>query len=270
MRASVVLPSLVLLVTAPAAPQWAGCQEPRGGTVTGIVTDSASLPIPGAEVIVRPGARRTFTDSAGRYTITTVDAAARRITARKLGWVSRTTDFDLAKGGELRVDFQLARHVTLDTVRVAARRSCAEFKLTGFDCRRANGAGLFLDYPDIDDLQREHTAEIFRGVPGLNVALQLRNGFMVPAVTPRPGRCLYEYVDGLRPSIANPIPERSADLASVEVYQHVDSMALADVGVLFGARGLAAGRRCVVILYWTGKEFGAWRANRPIRMTEER
>ena len=117
-------------------------------------------------------------------------------------------------------------------------------------------------------MQREYTAEIFRGVPALQVTPRLVSGFMVPAVTPRAGRCLYEYVDGLRPSIANPIPERSVDLASVEVYQHVDSIPLADVGVLFGARGLAAGRRCTVIFYWTGKDAGAWQARRPYRIAD--
>lgn len=244
--------------------------QPPTGAVTGIVTDSANVPIAGAEVFTRPAARRTLTDSAGRFTITGLDAGAYMISVRKLGFASKTSDFELAKnGGVMQLDFSLARYA-LDTVRVSATGTCPGLRLAGFSCRRTYGTGIFLDFPDIDERGRFYAADLFRDLPGFRVQMKRSTGGLMPAVVAAPGRCLNEYVDGMPVSISNRRPERSVDLAALEVYQHPDSIPLADARVLWRARAPASYRRCQVVLYWSAWNARDSRAPRPIRSTDDR
>lgn len=253
MRASVLTASLALLAASHALAPAPSLAQDRGATVTGIVTDSALVPIAGADVFLRPGGRRTRTDSAGRYTLAELDKGGYHVTARKIGYVAATVDMSFSGSSRLEQNFVLARSMTkLDTIRVTATGKCEGFGLNGFECRKKMGNGLFLDYPDIDAKDQRFTADLFRTIPGFRVQLRSTRGGVLPVIMPAKGYgCIAEYVDGKPRSLANPVPERSIDLVALEVYSRADSVPLADSRYIFKAHEVSMEGRCVVVLYWT-------------------
>lgn len=251
MRAAIlpgILP-LALLLT----PVSTEAQETKGATVTGIVTDSAKVPIEGADVFLRPSGRRARTDSAGRYFITDLDKGGYEVTARKLGYQALKVDLSLSRDGRLEQNFTLARTVAkLDTIRVTASGKCDGFGLNGFECRRKVGNGLFLDYPDIDAKEQRLTADLFRSIPGFRVQLRSTRTGVYPVIMPAKGYgCITEYVDGKPRSAANPVPERSIDLVALEVYAKADSVPIADQRYIWKAHEVTSSGRCAVVIYWT-------------------
>ena len=252
MRASVLLPSLALL--AAALPGPAQAQETKGATVTGIITDSAKVPIEGADVFLRPSGRRARTDSTGRYFISGLDKGGYQVTARKLGYSAQQVDLSLSKNGRLEQHFTLLKAVaTLDTIRVTASGKCEGFSLMGFECRKkVGGGGLFLDYPDIDAKDQRLTADLFRDIPGFRVQLRSSRAGVEPVIVPSKGYgCIAEYVDGKPRSAANPVPQRSIDLVALEVYSRADSVPIADQRYIWKAHEVTMSGRCVVVFYWT-------------------
>jgi hypothetical protein len=249
MRAPHLIAALGLLL----APALAPAQEVKGATVTGIVTDSAKVPIEGADVFLRPSGRRARTDSTGRYFISDLGKGGYQVTARKLGYVAEQVDLSLGKDGRIEQNFVLARTVAkLDTIRVTASGKCDGFGLNGFECRRKVGNGLFLDYPDIDAKEQRLTADLFRTIPGFRVQLRSTRAGVHPVIVPAKGYgCITEYVDGKPRSAANPVPERSIDLVALEVYSRADSVPVADQRYIWKAHEVTMNGRCAVVLYWT-------------------
>lgn len=252
MRSHVIFAAALGLVLAH-PPTPAPAQEVRGATVTGIVTDSAKVPIEGADVFLRPSGRRARTDSTGRYFISDLNKGGYEVTARKLGYQALKVDLSLGKDGRLEQNFTLARTVTkLDTIRVTASGKCDGFGLNGFECRRKAGNGLFLDYPDIDAKDQRLTADLFRSIPGFRVQLRSSRTGVYPVIMPSKGYgCITEYVDGKPRSAANPVPERSIDLVALEVYARADSVPLTDQRYIWKSHEVTMNGRCAVVLYWT-------------------
>ena len=239
---------LALGVAAPAV----GAQQPTtGATVTGVVRDSAARPVANADVIARPGGRRTRSDSTGRFTLTGLDAGKYTIVGRKLGFTPANWDVSLSSSGK--VDIQLVlehRMPLLDTVIVTADRSCSRATLDGFACRRHSGGGIFLDYTDIDDKEPIWTADIFRDIPGFRV--DVRNTRYGPIRVPvKPLGCIASLVDGYPPSPARPIPDSPYDLIAVEVYAKPDSVPREYQMYTWPRGDVTRTGRCSVIVYWT-------------------
>lgn len=231
----------------------AGAQELRGAVITGTITDSLRNPVEGVDVFIRPSGRRTRSDAAGRYTISDLDKGGYVVSVRKVGFAAQQVDLSLGKGGRLEQNFVMARAVAkLDTIRVTASGKCEGFSLAGFECRKRMGKGLFLDYPDIDAKDQRLTADLFRTIPGFRVQLRSTRSGVQPVVLPAKGHgCITEYVDGKPRSVANPVPERSIDLAAMEVYSRSDSIAIADTRYIWKANEVTMQGRCAVVFYWT-------------------
>src|SRR5262249_25323575 len=117
-------PRIFAFALAGAAPVLA--QEPiGGGTIVGVVRDSASQPIVGADAAVRPGDPRTTTDSAGRFRIGGLKPDNYTVRARKIGYRADSWDAKLGKDGKVEVQLELAAAPRLlDTVVVSADRPC--------------------------------------------------------------------------------------------------------------------------------------------------
>ena len=232
----------------------AASAQQTGATVTGIVRDSAQQPVANADVIARPSGRRTRSDSAGRFTLTGLDAGKYTIVGRKLGYTPANWDVSLSSSGK--VDIQLVlehRMPTLDTVVVRADRKCSIATLDGFACRRKSTNGVFLDYTDIDDKEPIYTADIFRDIKGFRVDVRnTRYGLTRVPVTTRISGCITSLVDGFPASPARPIPESPYDLIAVEVYARADSVPQEYQYYTWPNRNdVTRSGRCSVIVYWT-------------------
>ncbi len=220
----------------------------KGATITGLVKDSLNRPVTNAEVVARPGGRRTRSDSAGRFTLTELDGGNYTVGARKFGYNPVSWDVHLEKNGRTDITLDLGNPLPqLDTVRVTATRECPPRTLDGFVCHRRNGGGLFLDYTDIDDKEPLYTADIFRDIKGFRVEARYNRRtstpMYVPVVVTGPG-CMISIVDGMEASIANPIPDIPQNISAMEIYFKKDSVPQEYVRY-------TNKRPCVVVAYWT-------------------
>jgi hypothetical protein len=245
--------AFALALTAPVLAQ----ETAGGGTIVGVVRDSASRPIAGADIAVRPGDHRTTTDSTGRFRISGLKPDNYTVRARKIGYRADSWDAKLGKDGKAEVQLELAAAPRLlDTVVVSADRACPYLaSIESFLCRRKRGVGLFLDYTDIDDMEKTYVGELFREIPGFDV--DFRIGLRGPVYQVRPKRlsgCITSLVDGRPMSAANPIPEYADRLIAIEVYLRPDSIPepLARFTWPSGGEVTRSGR-CIVVVYWTNR-----------------
>ena len=221
----------------------------QGGTLRGVVRDSADRPLANAEVVATPGPHRARTDSLGRWSMTGVDGGQYRVHARKLGYSPGEATADLHDNGTLDVTVTLEhRMANLDTVVVNADGSCPERSLDGFVCRQKRGdRGVFMDYMDIDDKDQLSTADLFKDIPGFRVDVRpTRTGNRrIPVASGL--HCLVALVDGRPPTAANFIPDLPGDLMALEVYATPDEVPKEYQRYMWDSR---AGMRCGVAIYW--------------------
>jgi hypothetical protein len=221
----------------------------QGGTLRGVVRDSADRPLANAEVVATPGPHRARTDSLGRFSMAGLGGGQYRVHARKLGYSPGETSADLHGDGALDVTVTLEhRMANLDTVVVNADGSCPERSFDGFLCRQKRGdKGVFMDYMDIDDKDLLSTADLFRDIPGFRVDVRpTRNGNRrIPVANGL--HCLVSLVDGRPATAANFVPDLPGDLMALEVYPTPDEVPREYQRYQWDSR---ANQRCGVAVYW--------------------
>ncbi|HTE45327.1 MAG TPA: carboxypeptidase regulatory-like domain-containing protein [Gemmatimonadaceae bacterium] len=214
-----------------------------GGTISGVVRDSAAVPVRDADVSVSPGTRRARTDSTGHFVIGSLDAGKYIVKARHVGYFPVEWTIDLSRSGRTDVQLVLGTKLpTLDTVVVTAGRQCTLRDIEGFLCRRASAKGVFLDYTDIDDLNVNYTGDLFNAVDGFAVDVRpTRNG---PVRVPIGRRCINTLVNG-SPAAQTAVPTDPADIIAVEVYELPKDIPAEYNRYTWGKE------QCSLIAYWT-------------------
>jgi hypothetical protein len=229
-------------------------QEIHGGTISGIVRDSAARPLANVDVSARPGAHQTRTDSTGRFTLTGLDNGTYALRARKVGYTSENWDVKISQSRRVDLAIVLAqRTAVLDTVRVFGQRECRQTNIEAFFCRRSAGGGQFLDYTDIDDKEVKYTAEVFRDIPGFRVDFRIdRTGPVYRLMTSRPNGCINTLVNGRPASPANVVPQLASSLVAIEIFSKPDSVPPNLQRYTWpSSSGLARTGRCTIVAYWT-------------------
>lgn len=116
-------------------------------TVTGLVK-TANGPLGGAEVRVANTIISTMTDAAGSYVLNSLPAGTQLLYIRRLGYAMLETAVELRAGTYVTRDVEMQRLVSLDSIRIFAKRSLyPEFEAH----RRANFFGHFLTADEIAD-----------------------------------------------------------------------------------------------------------------------
>jgi hypothetical protein len=222
-----------------------------GGTLKGVVRDSADRPVANAEVVATPGPHHARTDSLGRFTMTSVGGGQFVLHARKLGYSPGEATADIHGDGSAEVKLILEhRMANLDTVVVREDGSCPDRSLDGFMCRRRRaegGKGVFMDYMDIDDKDPLTTADLFRDIPGFRIDVRpTRTGNRrIPVATGL--RCMVSLVDGRPATAANFVPDVPWDLIALEVYPTPADVPKEYQRYMWDS---VAGQRCGVAVYW--------------------
>lgn len=224
-----------------------------GATITGVVRDTAGAPVAGADVSIRGSSTRTRTDSAGHFLLSGLGSDKYTVVARKLGYAPTSFDVSLGKNGHVDIKLEFERRMPmLDTVVVQGKRSCSEWSLDGFTCRRHSANGVFLDYTDIDAKDPIYTADIFQDVPGFRIETRAtREGPLRVPVMANGFGCITSLVDGRPANPARRIPESPYDLLAVEIYAKPDSVPTEYQRYTWPAGGVTRTGRCAVVVYWT-------------------
>ena len=225
-------------------------EQTSGGTIMGFVRDSASRPVAGADVMLRPSAKRTRTDSTGRFTLTGVDPASYTVVARKVGFLPETWDIKLANSGRVEVTIVLDRHIpVLDTVVTRADRKCPLFSYEAFLCRRGLPGGVFLDDEAITDKDVIYTGQLFEDMNFLRVDFQIgAEGRAYTLRTSRSWGCIKRLVNGHPYGIP---PRYTSDLIALEVYPRGDRVPKELERYTMPERGATKSGPCTLIVYWT-------------------
>lgn len=181
-------------VVAALAPELARAQEaaPASATaqptyrLTGVVTDPAREPVPGAEVVVMAAQgppQSATTDARGRFNLGEFTAGTLSLRVRRLGYERRAMDVQMGAGGR---DTSLEVVLTiipaeLENVLVSG----AHGRLNEFFQRREQRAafGRFLDREQIRKKGPTNASDLFRNIPGISIktnpsggnAIRIRN-----------------------------------------------------------------------------------------------
>jgi carboxypeptidase family protein/TonB-dependent receptor-like protein len=175
------------LLSAQAAPS-AAAGRPATYEVTGVITDAAREPVPGAEVTAVDAserARGAVTDSRGRFNLGRFPAGPLSLNVRRIGYDARTVTVEVGVGGQSTSVEVVLLAVAAELAGVSVTAD-AQGRLREFYQRRQERAAFarFLDSEDIRRRGPANASDLFRSVPGVNIknnpaaggnALRIRN-----------------------------------------------------------------------------------------------
>ena len=186
-------------------------------TLTGVVRGQGEQPLRDAHVTVDGARGSAVTDSLGRYSLTGLPAGTQVVEVRRIGYFVGRGDVDLRSGRTAVWDAQLSKFITLDSVRIIARKSMyPEFTRN----KKSSPVGKFFDEDAIARRNAQRTSDILRTIPGLKV-VPSPTGFGDVVVSSRgagwSAHCAMSVViDGVQGEDLNDIVP--ADIGAMEVY----------------------------------------------------
>ncbi|MFI5243966.1 MAG: carboxypeptidase regulatory-like domain-containing protein [Gemmatimonadales bacterium] len=149
-----------------AAPMLARAQGDLEGRV--FATDSGRRALAGAHVQFPAVNRAATADSTGRFAITDIPAGRHLVVVGKLGFRPESAFVMIPEGQVLVQEFVLRRPVTeLAEVKVVGAASHPE--MSGFDDRRREGIGKFIDRASLAKIENRTTSMVLSSLGGLRV-----------------------------------------------------------------------------------------------------
>jgi hypothetical protein len=135
--------------------------------VRGVVRGVGGLPLADAQVRVLGAAGAVVSDSRGRFALGDLPSGTQVLEVRRIGYLLAQQPVELRSARTVSQDVRLQRIVTLDSVRVLARRSrYREFE----EHRKRSGFGTFLTEEDIERRHPFESSDMFRMIPGFRVS----------------------------------------------------------------------------------------------------
>jgi hypothetical protein len=205
------------------------------GIVKGVVRNRNGSLVPNATVTAVGTAITAQADEFGRFSLEGVTAGSGIVEARAVGYVTGRAQTTVRPGSTEQTDIMMGDSATvLDPITVEA-----QFKpylaLVGFEQRRHNSTGHFLDTTDIHRSGATRFEEIFRMVPGIRVRPNA-TGYLVEVgrgegQVLNPSAANYcppaYFVDGvylpLPPLQTATVPIVPAEILAIEVYSNLIS-----------------------------------------------
>lgn len=231
------------LLAAMIIPGFAGGQQ--FGNLHGVVRDSLSGGVVGAQVSVEGYAIRASTETDGTFRFSRLPAGEVVVHVRRLGYRPASARVHIEAGRNNPMELNLSPVAArMRVVEVRGKGQVYDSRLAGFNARKEKQVGHFITRERLDGMASARFVDVLRQVPGVRMRT-LRGG--VATVTLRGARCSpLVFLDGF-PATAGVLDLDMIDLASVEgieVYSGV-----ATVPAEFSSvRGLES---CGVIAVWS-------------------
>ena len=146
--------------------------------LSGVVTGPDDRPIPDALVRIMSARVQARTDSLGRFTLGGLPPGTQMVEARHLGYGMARAAVELRDGRTAEQPLHLTRVVTLDSIRVLARRTL----YAEFERHRSSPFGKFMDEDAIARRNPFETSDLLRMAPGFRV---MGSGFDAQVVSAR-------------------------------------------------------------------------------------
>lgn len=126
--------------------------------ITGTVRTRSGQPLASAQLRVHGAAGVARTDSLGHFTLGSQPAGSQLLETRHVGYLLGQTPVELRSGRSVNADVVLTRIVSLDSIRIVARRT----RYPEYEARRKEGFGRFLDETAVEKIHPMEASEIFR------------------------------------------------------------------------------------------------------------
>ncbi len=141
------------------------------GSINAVVRDSTGAGIAGAELAIAGTSIRGYTDDVGQLHLGPIAPGHVRLTVRRLGFrptsVNITIDADRATVDTVRL-VEVAHRLDVITVRGTIHAYGA--RMLGFYERRSQGFGHFFTRAEIENINPSHLTDLFRRIPGMQLA----------------------------------------------------------------------------------------------------
>jgi hypothetical protein len=186
-------------------------------SLSGTVRSSTGQPVSDAQVRVAEAAPVTRTDSMGRYTLSGLPAGTQLLDVRRIGFLLARVPVPLRDDASRTQDVTLTQIVSLDSVRVIARRSLyPRFE----ESARRNAFGRFLREADIERRNAHQTSDLVRDasfrVEGFGVDARVVSSR--GAISLRSSACVTNIViDGMQHQEINLVHPQ--DIGAMEIYR---------------------------------------------------
>jgi hypothetical protein len=192
---------------------------PLSGTasLTGVVRGMDGEPIADALVRVVDAAGGVRTDSAGRFSLANLPAGTQMLEVRRIGYLLGQRPVELRGGRSVAQAVELARIVSLDSIRVVARRT--RYREFESRARHGRGSGIFLSEDEIEKRNVVETSDLLRAVPGFMV---IGTGLDAQVKSTRGTRSILLrcepniVIDGMQHQEINLV--RPSDIGAIEAY----------------------------------------------------
>jgi hypothetical protein len=222
-----------------------GLYLPGRAGVSVVVLGENGRPLADVEVRVLNARPVTRTDAAGRYTLNNLPSGTQLLAVRRIGYLVGDVAVELRPNRVVSQNVLLRRVVSLDSIRVVARRS----RYADFEYRRRNSAmGRFLTAGDLAKQHATELAPVIQHFGGFTVVGFGPNAqvYSTAAKAGRPNcKEVNVVIDGVDQATINMVPPH--DIAALEIYPEAA-----------GAPGQYRAE-CGLIVIWTKK----WRATPP-------
>jgi Carboxypeptidase regulatory-like domain len=134
-------------------------------TLTGSVRGPEGLPLSSVRVHVRDARSSDLTDAAGLFIINGLPSGTQIVTVQHLGYALAEVPVELRAGVTVTRDLLLSRVVSLDSIRVVAKRP----QLAEFEDRRAHLAGRYMTAAEIAARRLTNTPQLIQMIGGFKV-----------------------------------------------------------------------------------------------------
>jgi hypothetical protein len=202
----------IVSIALPAAAAWA-----QTATVSGSVRDTASNPVPFAQVFA--GSVATIADTAGRFTIAGLPLGRTTLAARRMGFTPTERRIELSASG---IDTVLIVLTALPRELAAIQ---SQGRLTGrlaeFERHRVNGMGMYLDRAELTKRRTSFLSDVLRRLPGTRIVTDRMGRTHVRMGRTQGGRdCPPDFwIDGVRAPMLGVDDIPLQDIEALEVYR---------------------------------------------------
>ena len=212
----------------------------RRGAISGVVTDFAGQPIGDARVVL-DSLPETHTDTAGRFTLSSVPIGTRQLEVTAIGSEPAMPVVDVTQGETTSTVVQLRKILELTGMRTTASAGARTFA-SEFTERRKTGFGYTLDSTQI--MRYSQFVNVLQSVPSLNVQVH-SSTLSITVPDGRGGVCAPDVlIDGALAMFGHLLDLYPREVAAMEVYptsSHIPSK-YARIGIQ---------SQCGMILVWT-------------------
>ena len=216
---------------------------PHAGISGQVVNQQSRVPVTGASVNLIGTHRRTATDSAGRFSETSLAAGTYILEVRAIGYGVTSWVLRLADGETVDYVFELEPlGVDLAPIIVEGQPGYFQRRMQEFEERRRAGRGIFITAQQIEASHANTMADVLRAVPG--VRLNCRSGVCNAQMTRTAhGVCNADWViDGAPASLSSTPHLPVVGIVAVEIYRSPSETP---------AEFLKLDSQCGVIAIWT-------------------